>query len=174
MITEKTYLLSSFPNSFCDIRILHNDILASSIGAKLDRVDGSSTSVTAFFTSSLDASEESVLDSVKAAYVGDPNAAYKLLIQNAIEFFSEELIKFAAENVSLGITQAGKTKDVADYLDDILRYGQSGSLYEVRNTIINLQTAGFPQDLDPYVNDARMLVFLNEVETYLGLPLTSW
>jgi len=90
-------------------------------------------------------------------------------ITNAIIFGQELIVTFATENVLMGITQAGKTKSVSDYLADVTRYTQTGSLYEVINEIDNLIIEGIPQDLDPFVNQARLESFKSKIQNYLGL-----
>ena len=74
-------------------------------------------------------SEKTEITSIVASHQGDALGPYKDMIHNAIEFFGEIMEIFAAENITMGITFYGKTKEVADYLQDVLRYGQSGSLY---------------------------------------------
>ena len=89
-------------------------------------------------------------------------------INSAITFANELMVKYAAQNVIMGITQANKTKDVADYLASVMRYAQSGSLYEVIAEIDRLIAAGIPANLDPFVNEARLLDFKAKVLEYLG------
>jgi hypothetical protein len=100
---------------------------------------------------------------------GDVNEAVTQKIRDAVNFFSEIMVQAAGENVLMGITQAGKTKEVADYLADVMRYGQTGSLYEVLAELTALQTAGVPSSLDPFVNYQRLEDFKIKIETYLGL-----
>lgn len=95
-------------------------------------------------------------------------ALYKAKIAEAMKFGHDLVIEFAAENILLGITQAGKTKAVADYLEDILRYVQSGSLYEVLHEIDRLMHEGLPAELAPFVTEARLLAFKNKILAYLA------
>jgi hypothetical protein len=92
----------------------------------------------------------------------------KGVVREAINFFDELMIDYAADNVALGITQAGKTKSVADYLSNVMRYGQSGSLYEVINEIDSLKAAGVPVDLAPFITDARLDQFKQSILDYLS------
>ena len=91
------------------------------------------------------------------------------IVSEAISFGSNLIIDFATENVLMGITQAGKTKEVADYLADVMRYAQSGSLYEVLAEVNRLQTAGLPAELAPFVTTDRMNEFKLKIEQYLGI-----
>lgn len=90
-----------------------------------------------------------------------------MAVKRAVEFGQELMIRFAGENVALGITQAGKTKEVADYLADVTRYLQTGSLYEVINEIDSLILAGIPSELSPYITQVRMEEFKSKVNNYL-------
>lgn len=94
-----------------------------------------------------------------------------LIVSRAIEFGNNMILEFAAENIMMGITQLGKTKDVADYLATVMRYTQSGSLYEVVGEIERLKANGLPPDLAPFVTEARLNVFKNKILAYLaGMP----
>lgn len=90
------------------------------------------------------------------------------IVENAMEFGNEMILNFASENVLMGITQAGKTKDVADYLQNVDRYMRSGSLYEVINEINSLITAGVPVDLAPFITEDRLNQFITEINEYLA------
>lgn len=93
---------------------------------------------------------------------------YKKVIRNAIEFGNDLLEEFAAENILSGITQAGKTKDVADYLVDATRYLQTGSLYEVMNECDRLIAAGIPVGLSPFVTETKLNNFKTKIIGYLS------
>lgn len=90
------------------------------------------------------------------------------IVSNAIERGKELLIEFASENVLMGITAAGKTKAVADYLQNIDRYARTGSLYECVNEIDTLIAGEIPVDLSPFVTETRLLNFKQLVLDYLG------
>ena len=98
-----------------------------------------------------------------------PKLSVKKIVTEAISFGQNLIIDFAAENVLMGITQAGKTKEVADYLADVMRYAQSGSLYEVLAEVNRLQTSGLPAELAPFVTTDRMNAFKLKIEQYLGI-----
>ena len=92
----------------------------------------------------------------------------KIIVQNAINFGSNLIIEFASENIAMGITQAGKTKKVSDYLANVTRYAQTGSLYEVINELDRLMLEGLPQELEPFVTEIRLNTFKQKIEEYLG------
>ena len=88
-------------------------------------------------------------------------------VRAAMNYGQKLMIDFAGENVGMGITQAGKTKTVSDYLIDVTRYLQTGSLYEVMNEIDALILAGIPGDLSPFVTEARMNDFKAKIISFL-------
>lgn len=98
----------------------------------------------------------------------DQQALIRAVVENAVKFGNDLIISFATENVIMGITQAGKTKAVADYLADMMRYAQSGSLYEVMAEVDRLIASGIPQDLAPFVTETRLTQFKQKVLTYLN------
>jgi len=94
---------------------------------------------------------------------------YKTIISNAMNFGATLKIEFAAENIAMGITQAGKTKAVADYLAKVIVYLDTGSLYEVINEVNSLISEGIPSELSPFVTESRLNTFKAKVQTYLGI-----
>lgn len=121
------------------------------------------------FSPALSQGEETQLTNLIAAHAGDTLQNIKVIVNNAIKFFQELMVEYAAENVSMGITQAGKTKEVADYLATVMRYGQSGSLYEVVNEVDVLIAEPPPASIDPFVTVSRLQVLKAKVESYLGI-----
>lgn len=111
--------------------------------------------------------EQQVLQIVENHDPVDVTSQIRQIVRNA-RIFGEDLIDtFATENILMGITQAGKTKAVSDYLADVTRYAQTGSLYEVINEIDRLIALGIPSDLSPFVTNQRMNDFKQKVITYL-------
>jgi hypothetical protein len=115
-----------------------------------------------------DTINETLLDGIISFHVPDySKATVETIIKNAIYFGEELLVDFASDNVLMGITQAGKTKAVADYLSDVTRYMQTGSLYEVLNEIDRLKLEGLPVDLEPFITTARLDAFKAKIQEYL-------
>lgn len=115
----------------------------------------------------LSPTELGILDNVVIPAVNMQKNVVKI-IKAAIEFGGETMAEFAAENVLMGITQAGKTKSVTDYCTDIIKYISTGSLYEVMNEIDSLIEQGIPGDLAPFITEERLLSFRQKVVDYLG------
>lgn len=89
-------------------------------------------------------------------------------INNAIVFGNQMIIQAAVENVLLGITQAGKTKDVSDYLDNLQMYLRSGSLYAALSEIDGLNAAGLPSELSPWVTTVRLASYKAQIIAFLA------
>lgn len=88
---------------------------------------------------------------------------------NEASVFGRTLILDAAvENVEMGITQAGKTREVADYCADIQRYLESGSLYAATAEIDELILAGVPAELSPFITQARLEAYKQKIEDFLA------
>jgi hypothetical protein len=111
--------------------------------------------------------EQQILQIIEAHSPLDMTEQVRQIVRNAINFGVDLIEVFATENILMGITQAGKTKAVSDYLSDVTRYAQTGSLYEVINEIDRLIALGIPLDLAPFVTVARMADFKQKVLNYL-------
>jgi len=97
----------------------------------------------------------------------DPNAVFIDIVNKAKVFAEGVIITAAAENIRLGITQAGKTKLIADTLKDLVYYLQSGSLYEAMTAI---DAVVVTPEMAPFITAERLLIFKNKIRAYLGLP----
>lgn len=85
------------------------------------------------------------------------------------KFFANKIENvFIAENIMMGITQAGKTREVSEYLIDVLGYLRTGSLYEVKNEVDALLLAGIPEELAPFVTEERLEEFKAKIVDYLA------
>jgi len=100
--------------------------------------------------------------------VADPKESVRMAISGAISYFSDLVIDFSSDNVLMGITQANKTKDVSDFLEGVMKYGVSGSLYEVINEIDRIISNGIPDDLSPFVTSERLEDFKSRISNHLG------
>lgn len=89
-------------------------------------------------------------------------------INDAIVFGNQMIIQAAVENVLLGITQAGKTKDVSDFLSNLQTYLRSGSLYAAMAEIDTLKAGEIPADLSTWVNVTRLNNYKTQIQTFLS------
>lgn len=148
---------------------LHRE-LKTALGASVfDHVDRVGQEVHIFTKRELIVNEQVRIDEVVAAH--QPILVSEIAVQRitaAIEFGNKLVIEFAADNVALGITQAGKTKEVVDYCGNMLRYIQSGSLYEVIHEVDKLIAAGIPSGLAPFVTADKLEAFKQKIVDFLA------
>jgi len=100
----------------------------------------------------------------------DPVKLTEAAVSAAMVFGQQMLIRVAAENVRLGITQAGKTRQVRETLGDIVLCLLTGSLYDAMSLV-----RAIPADKkdDTFITDARLLSFINEIEAFLGMQKST-
>jgi hypothetical protein len=77
---------------------------------------------------------------------------------------------FIQENVELGITQAGKTKAVRQAMAEVTSCLMTGSLYDAIDEL-RIIPAEY-KDL-VFITDARILSYINKIETHLELTLST-
>jgi len=86
------------------------------------------------------------------------------------EVFGRTLIEsFKKENVLAGITQAGKTKAVADYCHKLEHYLGTGSLYAAIDEIDVLLLTVALSGLSPFVTSTRLNDYKTKLQVYLGI-----
>lgn len=98
-----------------------------------------------------------------------PSPTLDELIQKAQVFGDELMREFMAENIMLGITQAGKTIAVANYLHKLMHYISTGSLYAVLTEIETLKADTGKDNLSPFVTNDRLEAYAQKVRNYLGI-----
>lgn len=98
------------------------------------------------------------------------NEMVEATIQRAMTFGAGLIKKFAAENVLLGITQAGMTATVRTNLAQVITCLQTGSLYDA---IAQVKAVPAESKDATFITDARLLSFVNEIERYLGVPFSQ-
>lgn len=148
---------------------LNTEIEDSNINTLILNTFKNEEEIIIIFEQDLTPQEKTELDSIINSHssLNDKEKAI-LIVKNAVDFGQELIIEFAGENVALGITQAGKTKQVADYLSDVTRYVQTGSLYEVISEIDRLISNGLSTDLEPYITLDRLNTFKQKIVDYLS------
>lgn len=78
--------------------------------------------------------------------------------------------EFITENLTLGITQAGKTKQVRQAMAEVTSCLMTGSLYDA---IDELRLIPAEAKDDTFITDVRILNYINKIEEYLGIPLST-
>lgn len=97
-------------------------------------------------------------------------ASLAFKIEDAMNFANKLMIQFTTENIIMGITQDCMTGTVRKNLSEVIMCLITGSLYDAIHEIKLLP----PEKKDPkYLTDARLLKFVNEIETYLEIPLSE-
>jgi hypothetical protein len=91
---------------------------------------------------------------------------FEYVMADAVEFGQRLLLRFGGENVALGITQRGMTTTVRLYMANVINCLITGSLYDAM-----AQVRAVPPEHkdDTFITDARLLVFVNSIEDYLGM-----
>lgn len=94
-------------------------------------------------------------------------------VSGATAFGQSIAISFATTNILMGITQAGKTQQVADYCQKLQYYISTGSLYAVLNELTRMLNDPVRPSLglEPFINDSLLSNYINQVKAYLGIPL---
>lgn len=163
------YLKSNTLRGDVDLDKLKTEIEASSIQKTVMNTVDIGQEFAVVFNEELIVAEKTELDTIISSHnFLTPSEEVKIVVSSAIKFGTDLIIDFASENVLMGITQANKTKEVADYLSDLMRYAQTGSLYEVINEIDRLIAAGVPVELDPFITETRLNEFKSKVQNYLS------
>lgn len=101
-------------------------------------------------------------------------AAQLRAIQNALssaKSFGESLMnEFTVENITLGITADAMTGTVRKNMSEVIMALQTGSLYDA---IVEAKLIPTIQKDAKYITDARLLSFVNKIETKLGITLST-
>jgi hypothetical protein len=95
------------------------------------------------------------------------SAIKNAVLTPAISFGQEMVITFAAENIGLGITQAGMTTTVRAATANVVSALQTGSLYDAITAARAIPEESYDAT---FVTEARILLFINKIEDYLGIP----
>lgn len=92
-----------------------------------------------------------------------PQQAYDqclAIVQQAQIVWTLMVAEFAAENIAMGITQAGKTGLIADALYQVAVYGSQGSLWQAYAALSAVQVT---PDMAPFLTDDRIQFMKNKM-----------
>jgi len=104
-----------------------------------------------------------------------PSAAYyQSLVSEAMAFGNQLILQFAAQNIAAGITQTGQTLNVINYTTNLSASLSSGSLYVALVQIETMiaDTSSTKISLSPFITNDILYSFLNQIQTWLEIPLT--
>lgn len=167
-----------------DSQKLLQEIVLSGLDAP-ERIDTAFNNVYIIYENELSIEDASLLSTIVENHIKVTSAEnLKLYLENHVFPFKEKLIQtFAAENITMGITQLNKTGPVlgmfckqynvnSDGLPFSLKETfDTGSLYESLKVIQHLRNNPLEYDgLGPFVTDQRLLELKNKIETFLGVP----
>ena len=129
-------------------------------------------SVTLHYSVPLTEADQAAIQLADVSFVdNDPHEYIKNNILVPARSFGQSLIdEFAAENILLGITASGLTNQVRKALGETTMCLLTGSLYDAI-----YEAKAIPQGSwdGTYISEARIISFVNRIETYLGVPLTT-
>ena len=96
--------------------------------------------------------------------------AAEAIVAKSKAFADVLLIEFSAENMRLGAVSDGKTNDILEKLDKVIRALSAGAL-----EVAIQELKAIPQESydDRYITHARVLSLINKIEQYLNIPRTD-
>lgn len=149
---------------------LYRELQESFVADRLQHLNVDGEEVTVYTTESLSSQEESNLEDIIMAHITtDVYAQIETAIKKASEFGQKLIMDFAVENVMMGISQAGKTKEVLAFLTPVKIAVDTGSLYAALEELNTLQATTLPAELSPFVTEARLQAMIDKIEKYLGV-----
>lgn len=98
-----------------------------------------------------------------------PQASYNqctLIVQTALSYWQQMIVIFAAENIAMGITQAGKTLLIANAMEQVAIYGSQGSLWQAYNELSNVVIT---PEMAPFLTEARIQWMRNQMITIIAM-----
>lgn len=95
-------------------------------------------------------------------------------VKSAVSFGNNLQMTMITQNIQNGITKAGLTQAVANYLQNCQYYLSTGSLYAAIEEINSLiaDTSSTKTALSPFVTNTILYQYLNQIQTYLGITVT--
>lgn len=181
-----------FTKTIANLTKLDSQMRAASYVAKYDSVRTTAQDagkVFVYITSALTTDENTECQGLIDAFVDltTEESLAKYLDKKVYPFVKSLINVFASENITMGITSAGKTEDVLGLFVknyDIKSNGlpislkaclDTGSLYSAMCIIDYMRDNPTEYTgLSPFVTDARLLVMLNKIEIFLGItPLST-
>lgn len=167
---------------------LKTQIAGSSISETVADVVILETSFVVVFENDITSSDKTELDGIITNHEHITTAeSMKQYLEYSVYPFIEDIIyTFAAENIAMGITQAGKANGVLALFElkaDVDSSGRpislkgafdTGSLYAALDVLSYHRTnISNYSDLTPFITDARLLALMNKIETFLGIGLST-
>lgn len=95
-------------------------------------------------------------------------------IEDACNFGQALITQFAAANALAGITQSGQTLAVISYTADLSQCLYTGSLLAAITLLQGMiaDSSEAKTACSPFITNAIIESYMNQIQTYLGIPLT--
>ena len=106
-------------------------------------------------------------------YFPIPQQAYNScvhIVTVAQQTWTAMVTQFAAENIAMGITQAGKTALIANALQEVNAYGSVGSLWQAYEALSRVHVT---PDMAPFITTDRIQWMKNQMVTAISNLPTS-
>lgn len=124
-----------------------------------------------YFSAELDQSTLNQLNLLVTNHNPVDMVAYiQSVLRDAMNFGNQLIAEFAAENVLMGITQDGMTGVVRKNMSEVISALSTGSLYDA---IQEAKVIPADKKDNKYITNARLTIFVNKIEAYLQIPLTT-
>lgn len=88
------------------------------------------------------------------------------IVSLALNYWQQMIITFAAENIAMGITQAGKTQLISDALYQVSVYGSQGSLWQAYNALSEVVVT---PEMAPFLTQDRISWMRNSMITIIAM-----
>jgi hypothetical protein len=92
------------------------------------------------------------------------------IVVTAQQTWANLVAQFAAENIAMGISQAGKTGLIGNALSEVLMYGSTGSLWQAYAALDNVKIT---PEMSPYLTADRIQWMKNTMIAAIGNLPTS-
>lgn len=104
-----------------------------------------------------------------------PTQIYTAVVMAAMGFGQQLTVQFAVANILAGITQAGQTQAVMNYTTTLSQCLNTGSLYAAITNINTMiaDSSSTKTALAPFITNDILYSYLNQIQTYLGIALTT-
>ena len=88
------------------------------------------------------------------------------IVEMALNYWQQMMITFAAENIAMGITQAGKTLLISNALEQVALYGSQGSLWEAYAALSSVVVT---PEMAPFLTTERIQWMQNQMITIIAM-----
>lgn len=171
-------IILAWPSFTVDLNQV-NIYFRANLSSNYDGLVATEQQLSVYFTSAISTADQTATNTYWSSLTSTsfaPTQAQQIqaAIQAAMTFGQQLIVQYSAQNVAAGITQAGQTQAVANYLGPMINYLITGSLYaaiDQINTYI-ADTSSTKIGLSPFVTNDILYSYLNQIQTYLKITLT--